>query len=93
MNQWIFLVDKIGMKPYTIEPQSARRQSERSLNNEAQGEVFKTFIVKYVGNDMQYTFNNVEEPADGLDEDIYTNYWTKREEEVDRFVDESVSIQ
>lgn len=42
---------------------------------------------------MQYTFNNVEEPADGLDEDIYTNYWTKREEELDRFVDESVSIQ
>lgn len=61
--------------------------------NEVQGEIFKTFIVKYVGRDMQYTFNNVEEPLDGLDENIYKDFWATKEKKMDQLFDESVTAE
>lgn len=81
MNQWIFLVDKVGMKKVEMDNyQSSMRDTVR-LQNKSQsakadeGETFKTFIVKYVDPDQQFTFNNVENPQDGIDADKILSQW------------------
>ena len=66
MNQWIFLIDGYGMK---MEKQSqnkmirskekiAPKVSTKKLQPDENIEVFKTFIVKFIG-DQEYSFYNV----------------------------------
>lgn len=80
MNQWIFLIDGYGMKlennKLPNKSQSSGDISMRSKNikdtlqgkgamtDDQASEVFKTFIVRFMGK-QEYSFYNVEKPQDG----------------------------
>lgn len=79
MNQWIFLIDGYGMN-YTTKnqsvqgnPQSLKMSNElnkakslpvTSKKEDINLEVFKTFIVRFIG-DIECSFYNVKKPQDG----------------------------
>lgn len=77
MNQWIFLIDGYGMKLETKQglaqkkkdSEDALAQMQKKVNSKAKPaddnmEVFKTFIVKFIG-DQEYSFYNVDDPQVG----------------------------
>jgi hypothetical protein len=76
MNQWIFLIDGYGMKLETKKQnlsikkldssdKSAKKVPNKILKTEENNiEVFKTFIVKFIG-DQEYSFYNVDDPLIG----------------------------
>ena len=52
----------------------SRKQISATLNqgkqNDEQSEAFKTFIVRFIGNQDEYSFYNVEKPLDGRQYDL-----------------------
>ena len=77
MNQWIFLIDGYGMKLQTKQSASLKKKDaddalammQKKVNSKAKAtdenmEVFKTFIVKFIG-DQEYSFYNVDDPQVG----------------------------
>ena len=83
MNQWIFLIDGYGMKKKEVSKKlpnqendlkMSRKQISATLNqgkqNDEQSEAFKTFIVRFIGNQDEYSFYNVEKPLDGRQYDL-----------------------
>lgn len=82
MNQWIFLIDGYGMKLESkskqqsikknnnvsemIKAKSAKQQQKIPEDNV---EVFKTFIVKFIG-DKEYSFYNINDQEENRDQMI-----------------------
>ena len=79
MNQWIFLIDGYGMaleaksnlSESTIDSSRKIDRSKSSIKSSktnksgvySDNDVFKTFIVRFIGN-RDYSFYNVEKPND-----------------------------
>lgn len=76
MNQWIFLIDGYGMKLESkkhgesqkkknsnqIQQMQTKMNTKKQSVGEENVEVFKTFIVKFIG-DQEYSFYNVNDPV------------------------------
>lgn len=68
MDQNESLRGSIGDSEKPKEPQNPRASIKGQRGDEAQEDVFKTFIVRFIGN-QDYSFYNVERPLDGVNHD------------------------